>query len=158
MFIVDTIFLVVSQSFQIFSGFFNLISWHVFFYQSVQWQHLVLTQINFCQNVIYMMRLFLILESSSLVLEDGTVYSLEQLNPKANSQPFFRQCPGKYFADTNIWLALTSMIAMLNIEKDVSMIPDVKFENGFSRHPAPFSCRISARCEKLVAMINHITA
>ncbi|THU94635.1 cytochrome P450, partial [Dendrothele bispora CBS 962.96] len=59
-------------------------------------------------------------------------------------------CPGKYFADAGIWLAVVSLVTYTDIGKardaqGREIIPEVEFETGFVRHPKKFPCSITPR-------------
>ncbi|KAG2053796.1 cytochrome P450 [Suillus hirtellus] len=61
-----------------------------------------------------------------------------------------RICPGRYNADSSLWVAIATMLATLNISpakddqgKEISFTPE--FIPGLVRFPATFPCSISAR-------------
>ncbi|THV02348.1 cytochrome P450 [Dendrothele bispora CBS 962.96] len=61
-----------------------------------------------------------------------------------------RRCPGRYFADTGVWLVAANLVASVNISKAKNELgeeinPEVAFTPGFIRHPKPFPCQITAR-------------
>ncbi|KAI0313057.1 cytochrome P450 monooxygenase [Amylostereum chailletii] len=70
-----------------------------------------------------------------------------------------RQCPGQYFADKSVWLAVASIIAAFTIsppvgENDKPIFPAGEFTSGFVRHPKPFGCEIRPRSQRVVEMLN----
>ena len=90
-----------------------------------------------------------------------------------------RVCPGKWFADSNIWLLASNIIAMFNIEKalDDSGEPItpldeftvgtiryglkflcVTFVNQRRRHPKEFLCKISYRSENARRIVEEANA
>ncbi|KAI9509896.1 cytochrome P450 [Russula earlei] len=61
-----------------------------------------------------------------------------------------RECPGKVFADANVWLVSACIIAAFQApvsrnELGEKVLPPAKFTSGFVRHPVPFSCDIKPR-------------
>jgi len=64
-----------------------------------------------------------------------------------------RICPGRYFADDNVWLACASIIATMDIGKardthGVEITPTPKSVSGTIMRPEPFVCSIRPRSEK----------
>ncbi|KAH9917066.1 cytochrome P450 [Fomitopsis serialis] len=64
-----------------------------------------------------------------------------------------RICPGRYFADDNVWLAAACIIATLDIGKarndhGQEITPAPRFISGTIMHPEPFVCDIRPRSEK----------
>lgn len=62
-----------------------------------------------------------------------------------------RVCPGRFFADEAIWIAMAAMLAMLHFEKardragrEIEVNP--KFTSGVTIHPESFQCSIVKRC------------
>ncbi|KAI0027606.1 cytochrome P450 monooxygenase [Vararia minispora EC-137] len=61
-----------------------------------------------------------------------------------------RQCPGKDFADSNIWLLMVSILAAFDVTAPVNeageaQLPPEEYIPGFIRHVKPFSCKITVR-------------
>ncbi|KAF8553335.1 cytochrome P450, partial [Imleria badia] len=61
-----------------------------------------------------------------------------------------RICPGRHFADTSIWSAISTVLAMFCISKPndangVEIPVGPKFPSGLSVHPLPFACSIVPR-------------
>ncbi|KAI0297971.1 cytochrome P450 [Russula brevipes] len=61
-----------------------------------------------------------------------------------------RECPGKHFADGNVWFVSACIIAAFQApvshnEAGEKVVPPVQFTSGFVRHPVPFSCDIKPR-------------
>ena len=86
-------------------------------------------------------------------------------------------CPGKHFAEADIWLAMATVVATLQIEKAKDdtgscITPDAAFTSGFVRcaisghfdvnsvlitlcsHPESFDCVIKPRSEKASLLIH----
>jgi len=64
-----------------------------------------------------------------------------------------RICPGKTFADANLWLSIANFIATMDIKKAVDedgnvINPAVAFTVGAIRHPEDLSCSIAYRSEQ----------
>ena len=65
---------------------------------------------------------------------------------KLNELCACRICPGRYFADAGLWLAVSNVLSVFNIgpaldEKGVPEVPHVEFTNGMTRcvhHVQPF--------------------
>ena len=91
-----------------------------------------------------------------------------------------RVCPGKAFAEANVWLLMANIVATMNIEKSVDEMgqpitpsPEYigsfvrcvspRYSSGvsvffsrvspFHRHVKPFTCRITYRSEKARATV-----
>ncbi|KZT69378.1 cytochrome P450 [Daedalea quercina L-15889] len=69
-----------------------------------------------------------------------------------------RVCPGRYFADDNIWLAAASIVATMAIRKARSengeeILPTLKFLSGTVMTPEPFVCEIRPRSQKTLQLI-----
>lgn len=81
------------------------------------------------------------------------------LDPKDYVFGFGRRiCPGRYFADVNIWIVAASLIALFQIDKakdpnGTVIEPAIKFQTGFIRRPLEFKCMISPRSIKTVEII-----
>ncbi|KAI0061726.1 cytochrome P450 [Artomyces pyxidatus] len=63
-----------------------------------------------------------------------------------------RVCPGRYIAESTLWIAVVSILATLNVGKAIDErgqeIPaDVVFSDGLVSVPKPFKCSIVARDE-----------
>ncbi|KAF8885565.1 cytochrome P450 [Gymnopilus junonius] len=64
-----------------------------------------------------------------------------------------RICPGRHLADSSVWIAIASILAVFNIspveEADgTPILPKEEFISGIASHPKPFKCRIVPRNEK----------
>ncbi|PCH43329.1 cytochrome P450 [Wolfiporia cocos MD-104 SS10] len=69
-----------------------------------------------------------------------------------------RICPGRHFADENIWLAIACTASLFNIQKarDIhgqEITPDAAFSSGFVSHPKQFECEIKPRSEDAVKLL-----
>ncbi|PCH43316.1 cytochrome P450 [Wolfiporia cocos MD-104 SS10] len=69
-----------------------------------------------------------------------------------------RICPGRHFADENIWLAVACTASLFNIQKarDIhgrEIIPDPVFNSGVVSHPKHFDCEIRPRSEDAVKLL-----
>ena len=90
-----------------------------------------------------------------------------------------RVCPGKWFADSNIWLLASNIIAMFNIEKalddsgkpitplDEFTVGSIRYGLNFlcvisvnlrCRHPKEFFCKISYRSENARRIVEEAIA
>jgi len=63
-----------------------------------------------------------------------------------------RTCPGRTFAEANLWLCIANFIATMDIKKAVDaggsvITPAAAFVSGAIRHPKPFLCSITYRSE-----------
>ncbi|KAH8116443.1 cytochrome P450 [Phellopilus nigrolimitatus] len=65
-----------------------------------------------------------------------------------------RICPGRFFADASIWLALANIIAVFDILPPIDpdtgkrTMPLAEYSFGFTSKPKPFKCRIIPRSAK----------
>ncbi|KZT69367.1 cytochrome P450 [Daedalea quercina L-15889] len=69
-----------------------------------------------------------------------------------------RICPGRFFADNNVWLAAASIVATMDIskardEQGNEIMPAPKWLSGLSVHLEPFACDIRPRSEKSQQLI-----
>ncbi|KAI9449001.1 cytochrome P450 [Lactarius psammicola] len=84
----------------------------------------------------------------------------EQTDPKDFVFGFGRRvCPGKAFADANVWIAAACIIAAFQApvsrnERGEKVMPPAQFTSGFVRHPVPFSCDIKPRSPVYSELIN----
>lgn len=70
-----------------------------------------------------------------------------------------RICPGRYMAQSSVWITMASLLASFTITKAVdangSVIePSGEYTNGFVNYPMPFKCTIrprSMKAEELIA-------
>ncbi|EJD45476.1 cytochrome P450 [Auricularia subglabra TFB-10046 SS5] len=65
-----------------------------------------------------------------------------------------RECPGKYIADSSVWLLVAMTLAAFNISKSTdadgnTITPDGNYESGTISHPVPFKCDIRLRYDRL---------
>ncbi|KAI0276059.1 cytochrome P450 [Russula aff. rugulosa BPL654] len=71
-----------------------------------------------------------------------------------------RECPGKVFADANVWLVSACIIAAFQApisrnEFGETVVPPTQFTSGFVRHPVPFACDIKPRSLLHSGLIHH---
>ncbi|KAI0298977.1 cytochrome P450 monooxygenase [Multifurca ochricompacta] len=87
----------------------------------------------------------------------------EQTDPKDFIFGFGRrECPGKTFADANVWLVSACIIAAFQApvsrnESGEKVVPQAKFTSGFVRHPEPFECDIKPRSPRYSGLIRQAT-
>ncbi|PCH38765.1 cytochrome P450 [Wolfiporia cocos MD-104 SS10] len=72
-----------------------------------------------------------------------------------------RICPGRHFADTNVWITAASLISAFHIGKardaaGHAITPSSKMQPGLISNPEPFICTIKPRSSKVVELLNHI--
>jgi len=80
------------------------------------------------------------------------------LDPKLLVFGFGRRiCPGRAFADMNIWLAVASITACFKISSN-GVIGDPKFTSGLVSHPDTFECVIEPRFGNTVELILQTSA
>ncbi|KAG9311063.1 hypothetical protein JVU11DRAFT_8967 [Chiua virens] len=82
--------------------------------------------------------------------EDGTVVDNDPLTSRVAFGFGRRHCPGKWVADSILWMGIVSILAVLRIDKakdglgrDIEVEP--KFTAGVIRRPLPYSCLIACR-------------
>jgi len=71
-----------------------------------------------------------------------------------------RQCPGKKFADTSLFLVIATIVATMNISKALDehgneITPPHAYTSGFSNCLKPFQCKIEPRSERIAEMIEN---
>ncbi|KZT10970.1 cytochrome P450 monooxygenase [Laetiporus sulphureus 93-53] len=92
------------------------------------------------------------------------VSSAESRDPRKFVFGFGRRlCPGRQFADVTIWLAIASMLAVLDISKardtEGSVITPVPtFASGAVSHPKPFRCEIRPRSMHIMESVSQLAA
>ncbi|KAF9777905.1 cytochrome P450 [Thelephora terrestris] len=64
-----------------------------------------------------------------------------------------RVCPGKIFAESNLWLVIANTIAVMDVRKATdengnSITPAAEFDTGAIRHAKPFNCSVTYRSER----------
>ncbi|KAK7060889.1 hypothetical protein VNI00_000622 [Paramarasmius palmivorus] len=90
--------------------------------------------------------------------------------PEGDAEPYFgsgwgygrRICPGRFLADNSLFLAVSTMLATLEIRKakdenGVEIEPNPKFRVVFSNQPVPFPCEIVSRGPKAAAVVHQAT-
>ncbi|KAH8114930.1 cytochrome P450 [Phellopilus nigrolimitatus] len=69
-------------------------------------------------------------------------------------------CPGRFFADASIWLAIANILAVFDILPPIDpdtgkeTMPPAEYSFGFTSKPKPFKCRIVPRSAKHISLIN----
>ncbi|PPQ76379.1 hypothetical protein CVT26_015387 [Gymnopilus dilepis] len=71
-----------------------------------------------------------------------------------------RICPGRYLADSSVWIALGSILSAFRLcpitgSDGKSIIPQEDFLSGITNHPKPFECMIIPRNEKARGIVEH---
>jgi len=71
-----------------------------------------------------------------------------------------RACPGKRFAEANIWLLMSNIIAVFSIEKALDdtgkpVTPSDDYLSEHIRRPRTFPCKIKYRSDKTKEMVSH---
>lgn len=61
-----------------------------------------------------------------------------------------RECPGRFLADSSIWLMIASILATFDIQKATDdqgeeITPDIDYTGGLISHPLPIRCSIKQR-------------
>ncbi|KAL4254416.1 cytochrome P450 family protein [Abortiporus biennis] len=74
-----------------------------------------------------------------------------------------RQCPAQVFADLNIFLVVSNILATMDIsrardENGVEIDPPHAYKSGFVHHLLPFKCAIRPRSQKAVDMVTQFLA
>ncbi|KAK5994113.1 Cytochrome P450 monooxygenase CLM2 [Cladobotryum mycophilum] len=85
-----------------------------------------------------------------------------ELDPRGETFGYGRRvCPGRYFADTSLFLAIAHLLTVFNFEKKKDeqgnvMEPNPGFQKGAVSKPTPFPYKVVPRSEKHVEMIRSI--
>ncbi|EJD49130.1 cytochrome P450 [Auricularia subglabra TFB-10046 SS5] len=80
-------------------------------------------------------------------------------DPKAHAFGYGRrECPGRYIADSSVWLMVAMTLAAFDVSKASDsdgkpIIPGEDYEPGTLSHPTPFKCDIKLRSEKWETLI-----
>ncbi|KAL5492942.1 hypothetical protein ACEPAI_4390 [Sanghuangporus weigelae] len=86
------------------------------------------------------------------------------LDPSAIVFGFGRRiCPGRHFAEADLWLAIANILAVYDIlptkdENGADILPKVEFTAGLNSWPKEFKCRFIPRSEKAVALVKSTCA
>ncbi|KAF8977340.1 cytochrome P450 [Cyathus striatus] len=115
-----------------------------------------------------------VIANAYAILRDESIYTNpDSFNPSrylpkpdGNGEPYpighfgfgRRICPGQYFADASLWIAVCSILATLDIgraldNEGTEIIPEVKLDIGLTSHPQPFACSIKPRDQTSESMI-----
>jgi cytochrome P450 len=85
----------------------------------------------------------------------------DEPHPENHAFGFGRRiCPGRYLAESNLFLSIAQLLATFDIEKDldkngIPIEPVAKSVTGLIDHPQPFSYRISPRSPKHEELIRN---
>ncbi|EJD04922.1 cytochrome P450 [Fomitiporia mediterranea MF3/22] len=91
-------------------------------------------------------------------IESGKVAS-SILDPRMAVFGFGRRvCPGRHFAEADIWLTMASILTVFNIlpaldEKGCEIIPAPEFTSGLNSRPMEFACHIVPRSDKAASLV-----
>ncbi|KAF9002188.1 cytochrome P450 [Cyathus striatus] len=110
---------------------------------------------------------FAILRDESIYTDPDTFNPSRYLpKPEGNAEPYpighfgfgRRICPGQYFAESSLWIAVSSILATLNIRRSLDengkeIVPKVELLTGLTSHPKPFFCYIQPRDQTSESMI-----
>ncbi|KAH9916560.1 cytochrome P450 [Epithele typhae] len=56
-----------------------------------------------------------------------------------------RLCPGREFAEANVWLAAAGLVALFDVRAPAGVAPAGEYHSGFVSQPKPFACEIRPR-------------
>lgn len=90
-------------------------------------------------------------------------HTAEQADPRKFIFGFGRRiCPGRHFADMNIWLTISSIIAAFDISKardaeGNEIMPQMSFTSGLVSFPDPFECDIRPRTARTRHLISQLS-
>ncbi|KAF9002118.1 cytochrome P450 [Cyathus striatus] len=125
-------------------------------------------------NGMFIPKRTVIIPNAYAILRDESIYAdPDSFNPsrylpkpEGNAEPYpighfgfgRRLCPGRYLADASVWIAISSMLATLDIgraldDKGNEIVPDVELVTGLTSHPKPFLCTIKPRDQSSESMI-----
>ncbi|THH28087.1 hypothetical protein EUX98_g6102 [Antrodiella citrinella] len=86
----------------------------------------------------------------------------ELMDPKNIIFGFGRRlCPGKDFADSNVFLLASNIVATMDLscardEEGREVLPPLEFTSGFVSRPRPFKCVFTPRTPRAVELIRHL--
>ncbi|KAJ7448628.1 cytochrome P450 [Mycena galericulata] len=71
---------------------------------------------------------------------------------------FSRICPGRHMATSSIWIAVVSILAVFDINKEIgedgqTIEPSYEYQHGLVSNPVPFKCSITPRFKDTVSLI-----
>lgn len=105
------------------------------------------------------------------VYKDPERFNPDRFTPKeegGDGEPFLqgpfgfgrRICVGRHLAQASVWIALTTLVATLDISKPIGpdgkpVEPAVKFSTGLSSHPAHFDCDFKLRSKKAGMLLSN---
>jgi len=70
-----------------------------------------------------------------------------------------RICPGRFFADASLWLAIANVLCVFNVLRPLDpvtgeeFVPEAAFKSGLSSVPKPFACRVVPRSDKHAELV-----
>lgn len=73
-----------------------------------------------------------------------------------------RICPGRYFADANLWLFMACFLAVfdvgfhINPETGRAEEPEIQLTSSIVSRVVPFKCRISPRSEQHAKLVREL--
>ncbi|KXN82394.1 O-methylsterigmatocystin oxidoreductase [Leucoagaricus sp. SymC.cos] len=72
-----------------------------------------------------------------------------------------RICPGRYLADTSLWLAMATILSLYEIRKvkgpdGKEITPTIALISGLTSHPKPYQCEMHLRNEKARKLLEQI--
>ncbi|KAL5530920.1 hypothetical protein ACEPAG_3796 [Sanghuangporus baumii] len=85
--------------------------------------------------------------------------SSQILDPAAAVFGFGRRiCPGRHFAEADLWLAMASILAVFDIlpavdERGTEILPKVEFVPGINSFPKEFTCRFVPRSAQAASLV-----
>ncbi|KAL5536334.1 hypothetical protein ACEPAF_155 [Sanghuangporus sanghuang] len=86
--------------------------------------------------------------------------SSQVLDPAAAVFGFGRRiCPGRHFAEADLWLAIASILAVFDIlpavdERGTEILPKVEFVPGINSSPKEYTCRFVPRSAQAASLVD----
>ncbi|KAI0774931.1 cytochrome P450 [Trametes elegans] len=90
-------------------------------------------------------------------LDPSGAFDCSTNDPSRHAFGFGRRvCPGKYFAEDSLWLAVAQILAVFSVSVPEGCLPPrVEFISGAISRPAPFKCKITPRSPGAAQLIEH---
>lgn len=83
--------------------------------------------------------------------------NIPELDPHTLSFGFGRRiCPGRFLADSTIFMSIAQSLAVFNFENDVKTTQDPQFLPGVVSHPSPYRLSITPRSTAHEALIRSV--